>query len=80
MSKGFWVSRTFWFNAVTLALVAVSAIAADPIVNEHPQAVLWAGGVIAALNLVLRFLTTTAISIARSSPQSVYEKYPKRGS
>lgn len=63
MEKGFWKSRTFWLNAVTLAVYLLAALLDHSLVASHPQWVAALSAVVATLNLVLRFLTTQPISL-----------------
>lgn len=79
MPKGFWKSRTFWLNAITLAVAVLVALLGQPLVAEHSLAVMILTAIVAGLNVVLRFLTGTPISVAPPKPESFYGKYPRRG-
>lgn len=75
--KAFWKSRTFWLNAITLVAAVLGALVAHPLVAEYPQAVAALTAVVAALNLLLRFLTGTPIAWNPSRANAAYQRYPE---
>lgn len=57
-AKAIWKSKTFWLNTVLLVVGVVSVLAQSELFTEYaPQLTMIA----ALLNLVLRFLTSTAL-------------------
>lgn len=66
MTKSIFVSKTFWFNILTIALAVISIT--DPgLIGISAKQMLWASGVI---NIILRFITTGAVSLLGSSSTS----------
>jgi hypothetical protein len=59
VNKPFWQSKTFWLNALSIAL-AIFAIVDPALFGIDPKVLLLITGV---LNILVRFLTTGPISL-----------------
>jgi hypothetical protein len=53
-------SKTIWFNLISLAAVTASFLSSHELF-QNPKAMAVFGIVVPALNMVLRFITTTGI-------------------
>lgn len=62
-TKPIYQSKTFWLNAITLVL-AIIAITDPAAIGIKPETMLWVSSV---LNIILRFVTTGAVSLIGSS-------------
>ena len=69
-SKSILTSKTFWFNMLTIAL-AVITITDPSLIGVSAKQMLWASGVI---NIVLRFITSGAVSLTGSAAPTQGEK------
>lgn len=56
-SKAFWLSKTFWINVIALAAIIAQSVAGKEIINVEAQA-----SILAAVNIVLRFVTKSAVT------------------
>lgn len=60
-SKSILSSRTFWVNAITVAVATAGFVAGHEVMAAHPQIIAGIAVVQGALNIVLRLLTTQPI-------------------
>ena len=60
-TKPFWSSKTLWVNAVALAAAALGAFNIDVLTPEVQAQVV--GVVMAVVNIALRFVTNSGISV-----------------
>jgi hypothetical protein len=58
--KAFYESKTFWFNVLTVVL-AIAAYFGFGSFQADPRAIELAGVLVGVINIVLRFLSSTAI-------------------
>ena len=65
-SKSIFVSKTFWLNAITLA-IAIIGITKPEILHINADTLLW---ITSVLNIILRYISSGAVSITGSSQQS----------
>lgn len=63
MQKSFLASRTFWLNAVTTLIAVVTVISGSEWVKDYPGTATGLLFAVAVLNVILRFLTDTPISV-----------------
>lgn len=62
MSKKPWYkSKTVWVNGASFVAATIAAWTNEPIVQQNPQIALKLTGILAALNLVMRFVTDKPI-------------------
>jgi hypothetical protein len=61
--KPFWQSRTFWLNLATLVVTLGTTLLGLDWIRENPEAAALIGALIAAANLVLRFLTAEPVRL-----------------
>ena len=61
-AKPFWASKTLWVNAVALIAAAAGAFGLDIGLDPELQVTI-VGAVMAVVNIVLRFVTTTPVSL-----------------
>lgn len=59
-TKPFWASRTLWINLIAGLVIVAGAFGLDLDVTPETQTAL-VGGIMAIVNIILRFITTTAI-------------------
>ena len=59
-SKPFWASKTLWVNFVAMVAAITGALGIDLGLDPDTQLAL-VGGVMAVINIVLRFLTTKPV-------------------
>jgi hypothetical protein len=62
--KGFWKSKTFWFNALSLVVLIANGFgfvnfAGDPKLAEY------AAAVVTIVNVILRFMTVQPVSLRK---------------
>lgn len=62
-SKPATASKTIWVNVITLVIALLSTAAANEWVAAHPQTVSFIVATIAALNIVLRFITNQPLRL-----------------
>lgn len=62
-TKAFWKSKTFWVNLVALAASVGASFGFELTADMQASIV---GGVMAAVNIVLRFVTKDAVGVADS--------------
>lgn len=61
--KEWWKSKTFWVNALTLAVAVITVVVENDLVKENPQLVLILGGIVLPIiNVFLRWLTSQPIT------------------
>lgn len=65
-SKSIFLSKTFWFNVVSLVLAVLTSILDQNLIAEHPQVVKIFMVIISMGNVFLRYLTDTPVHISRS--------------
>jgi len=58
--KKFYLSKTFWFNLLTLVVLVVGAFGFTEF-ESNPEIAPIAAGVVAVINLVLRWMTNTKL-------------------
>jgi predicted Co/Zn/Cd cation transporter (cation efflux family) len=58
--KPFWTSRTLWINAIAFVAAVSGAFGIDLGLDAETQTAI-VGGVMALVNIVMRFLTSEAI-------------------
>lgn len=63
MNKSIFQSRTFWVNAITTMVSALTAVGGQSWVTEHPKVVAGIGVAIGVGNIILRVITTEPVSI-----------------
>jgi hypothetical protein len=61
--KPFFESKTLWVNGLTLTAAIITALTNSELIANNPQLFAWLSAALAGVNLVLRFLTTTAVSL-----------------
>ena len=61
-TKSIFASKVFWFNALTIAAMVAANFGLDIGLDETTKTEI-AVGVVSAVNLVLRFLTSTSVSV-----------------
>jgi len=59
-TKKWWQSKTLWCNLIALAVGVLGVFVANPVVTPTTAAVI-TGLAVPILNVILRFITTTAI-------------------
>ncbi len=59
--KQFWQSKTFWVGALTLAISIAAFLAGEDIIKKYPAVVSGLGVFLGIAQIVLRFLTNTAV-------------------
>ena len=65
MTKNWWQSKTIWVNGITLLIALGTAAMGQDFIKDHPAIV---SGIVAALgflNVILRFVTTTAVAVKK---------------
>lgn len=60
-TKPFWASKTLWINAIMLIATVGTAFGFDFGLDAQTQVAV-VGGVMAVVNLVLRFMTKSAVT------------------
>lgn len=60
--KSFLLSKTFWLNLITLAVLAINWVTGSGLVAPQVAEIL--ATVVAGLNILLRFITDQPISIS----------------
>ncbi len=63
-SKPFWASKTFWFNMLALAVAVATAFGYGDF-QPSPDVQGLALGIVALINIILRFVTTQKIYVRR---------------
>lgn len=66
-SKPWWASRTVWVNAVAGVGSLATAFGLDLPLDAGQQAAL-VGGIMAAINILLRLITTKPVTARRNKP------------
>jgi hypothetical protein len=61
--KSLFASKTFWFNILTVAAVALSAVAGHPLVEATPAAASVILVATSVVNLGLRLFTVTGVKL-----------------
>ena len=59
MTKSIWVSKTFWLNIIGLAVLALNQMGTVLPPNAAP----YIAAALAALNILMRFLTEVPVSL-----------------
>ena len=59
-AKKFWESKTFWFNVLTLVVLVASEFGLRDFAPD-PNVAALATGIVAVINIVLRFMTDKPI-------------------
>jgi predicted cobalt transporter CbtA len=78
--KTFWTSKTFWYNTLTLVvLIATYVFGYQPseVVTHNVQTALANPFVIAAVNFVLRWLTTKGIVVTLPATPVTIDSLPQ---
>lgn len=60
-TKRWWTSKTMWVNVVAVIAAITGAFSMDMGLDPDTQIAL-VGGVMAVINMILRFITTTSVS------------------
>lgn len=68
-TKPFWASRTLWVNALAFAAATTGAVGVDLGLTPEVQASI-VTGVMAVVNIILRFVTTTGVSAKKETPDA----------
>ena len=71
-AKSILTSKTFWLNALALAVVVLTALLGTDLVSHNPQAVLWLGAALAVANVILRFFTALPVSLTGDSMMKIW--------
>lgn len=58
-TKPIWQSKVFWVNLLTLAVLLLGVLVAP----EYGEVAKWAALALPIVNIVLRFLTNTAVTL-----------------
>lgn len=61
--KSLFASKTIWVNVLTLVAGAIVFIQEHDIITDNPDTVAIAGGVLALVNIALRFLTDSPVAV-----------------
>ena len=61
-TKPWYQSKTVWFNLLSGVSSVLATIVEKDWVAEHPEAIAVIGGVVAAINIALRFVTDKPVS------------------
>jgi hypothetical protein len=61
--KSLFKSKTVWVNALTFVAGAIVFAQEHDLITDNPEAVAIAGGVLALVNLALRFVTDSAVAV-----------------
>lgn len=65
-SKPFWLSKTLWFNALTILLVIAEKALDLSFMPDHAGEIIVM--IVAGLNSVLRLITSTAVTVKDERP------------
>lgn len=60
--KPWYLSKTVWVNVLTLIVAILGLLAGNDLIAQHPQVVAAIASSVAAINVLLRFLTSDALS------------------
>lgn len=63
-SKPIWLSKTLWFNVLSLIVVMIAAAIPTDLVQQSPKALLWLAFFLAVGNAVLRLISTQQLTVA----------------
>ncbi|GAF79539.1 unnamed protein product [marine sediment metagenome] len=63
MSKPVTKSKTFWVNACVLLVAGVVGMQNCEVVVNYPELVTYFVGIVGAVNVVLRFLTNSPVTL-----------------
>ena len=63
--KAFWASKTLWINGLTLVGTGVGFFAGS--LSSYPDLVCWLVLLQSAINLALRLLTKTGVSVTKTA-------------
>ena len=61
MTKSIFKSKTYWVNAITLAAGLVTCVVGSDMIADYPQVIAIMVALQGAINIALRFVTSTAI-------------------
>ncbi len=62
-TKPFWASRTLWINIIAFGVAMFGGFGIDLGLDPDTQLAL-VGGIMAVINVVLRFMTRTAVGVS----------------
>lgn len=69
MIKSFLKSKTIWVNVLTIVSGLIVYVQDNDLIVNNPDAVALAGGILALVNVALRFLTDSAIAVSVPKPE-----------
>lgn len=61
--KPWWLSKTLWLNALSFAIVVITAMVDTDLVKQNPELVLSFMALVNVLNAILRFATTKGVAM-----------------
>lgn len=64
MLKSFLKSKTIWVNALTIVSGLIVYVQDNDLIVNNPDMVALAGGVLALVNVALRFMTDSPIAVS----------------
>ena len=62
--KSLFSSKTVWFNVLSFAAGAIVFVQQHELITNNPDTVALLGGILALVNLGLRFVTDSAVSVS----------------
>jgi len=68
--KSIFKSKTIWVNVLSLVAGAIVFVNEHQIITDNPDAVAALTGVLALINLGLRFLTDSAVAVVPPKPEA----------
>ena len=63
--KPWWQSRMVWVAVLTIVVSIIGVLQAEELIAQYPTVVAILGIVLGVANVILRFITTKAISVTR---------------
>ena len=63
LTKKVWFSKTMWFNLLTIAAGVLATLAGQDFIAENPDTAALLAMIIGAVNLVLRWITSTKLIV-----------------